>query len=257
MNNQPDKNSGPDPVRINKYLAQCGVASRRGADELVQAGRVTVNGLPADQPGVKVRPGLDEVAVDGRPVRPTTEPDLVLAVHKPVQVVTTLDDPQGRPTVLGLLPRELAGRRPVPVGRLDYFSEGLLLMTTDGELCHRLTHPGHHLEKVYEVLVRPVPSPEALETMRQGMTLAEGETLAPVGVDPGPVVAGSQVLALTLIQGVNRQVRRMCRDLGLTVLKLKRVRQGPVRLGDLAPGQWRELTGDEAGTLYRAVGLKS
>jgi 23S rRNA pseudouridine2605 synthase len=244
-----------DPVRINKYLAQCGVASRRGADELVQSGRVTVNGRLADQPGLKVVPGQDEVAVDGRPVTLATDPPLVLALHKPVQVVTTLDDPQGRPTVLSLLPRELADRRPVPVGRLDYFSEGLLLMTTDGDLCHRLTHPSHHLDKVYEVSVRPAPSSRALEAMRAGMTLAEGKKLAPVRVEPGPASSGRQVLTLTLIQGVNRQIRRMCRDLGLTVLKIKRVGQGPVSLGDLKPGQYRILSQKETTILRKAVGL--
>lgn len=245
----------PESVRINKYLAQCGVASRRGADELVRAGRVSLNGRVVDQPGAKVQPGLDQVAVDGQAVQPPDEAPLVLALHKPVQVVTTLDDPQGRPTVLGLLPRELAARRPVPVGRLDYFSEGLLLMTTDGGLCHRLTHPKHHLDKVYEVSVRPVPSPRSLETMRRGMTLAEGDKVAGIRVETGPAASGRQVLTMTLVQGVNRQIRRMCRDLGLTVLALKRVRQGPVGLGDLAPGAWRILDDEETAALRKAVGL--
>ncbi len=245
-----------EPVRINKYLAQCGVASRRGADDLVQSGRVTINGQKVDQPGAKVVPGQDQVAVDGRPISLAADPPLVLALHKPVQVVTTLDDPQGRPTVLSLLPRELAARRPVPVGRLDYFSEGLLLMTTDGDLCHRLTHPSHHLDKVYEVSVRPVPSPKALQAMRSGMTLAEGEKLAPVQVESGPASSGRQVLTLTLVQGVNRQIRRMCRDLGLTVLKIKRVGQGPVSLGRLMPGQYRILSEKEVTALRKAVGLQ-
>ena len=244
-----------EPLRINKYLAQCGVASRRGADELVQAGRVTVNGKVADQPGLKVTPGQDAVAVDGRPVALSAEPDLVLALHKPVRVVTTLDDPQGRPTVLQLLPNDVAARRPVPVGRLDFFSEGLLLMTTDGELCHRLTHPSHHLAKVYEVEVRPAPTRQALEAMRQGMTLAEGERLAPIGVEAAPARGDRQILTMTLIQGINRQIRRMCRDLDLTILSLKRVRQGPVELGGLAPGKWRHLNAREAAALRRAVGL--
>ncbi|MGE4552554.1 MAG: pseudouridine synthase, partial [Desulfovibrionaceae bacterium] len=217
---------------------------------------VRLNGAVVTSPGVKIRPGVDRLEVSGREVRPAAGPELTLLLHKPVEVVTTLRDPQGRRTVLDLLPPEVQARRPAPVGRLDYFSEGLLLLTTDGELCHRLTHPSRHVDKEYEVLVRPPARPEHLEAMRRGMTLAEGERLAPARVEALAPDQGRQTLRLTLGQGLNRQIRRMCRDLGLTVLRLRRVRQGPVRLGDLPPGAFRELQPRELAALRRAVGLE-
>lgn len=247
-------------LRINKYLSECGAASRRGADELILAGRVSLNGQPVSEPGVRVDPATDLVLVDGRPVAHPAKDgapgrDLTLVLHKPVQVVTTRSDPQGRQTVFDLLPEEFRGERLLHVGRLDYFSEGLLLLTTDGSLMNRLIHPRWHLPKVYHVLVRGNASEIKLGIMREGMTLKEGERLAPVQAtvlrrDPGGVW-----LELTLLQGLNRQIRRMCRDLGLTVLKLIRVRQGPISLGSLNPGQCRPLTGEELRGLRRAVGL--
>jgi len=248
-------------VRINKYLSECGVASRRGADELILAGRVQLNGAVVAEPGVRVAPATDVVLVDGKQVsHPATSAsggeNLTLLLHKPVQVVTTKSDPQGRQTVFDLLPEEYKNERLLHVGRLDYFSEGLLLLTTDGELLNRLIHPRWHLPKVYHVLVRGSVTINKLDMMRRGMTLAEGEKLAPVEAtilrrDPDAVW-----LAMTLNQGVNRQIRRMCRDLGLTVLKLIRVKQGDIALGPLNPGQCRPLTPEEVRGLRKAVGLK-
>lgn len=244
-----------DAVRLNKYLAMHKVASRRGADEIIAAGRVRINGQAVDSPGVKVDPKKDTVEVDGRPIRPAHEAqNVTVLLHKPVQTVTTVRDPQGRPTVLDLLPKSLRAERLFPVGRLDYFSEGLLLLTTDGELCHRLTHPRHHLPKVYEVLVRGEVPENTLASMRGGMRLAEGEKLAPMKATARKQ-GKNTLIVLTLIQGLNRQIRRACRDLGLTVLRLARVRQGPISLGDLAPGAWRELTSREVDALRRAVDL--
>lgn len=257
MSHERDAQAPVESVRINKYLASCGVASRRGADGLISRGEVRLNGRLVTGPGIKVRPGVDRLEVSGREVRPATGPELVLALHKPIEVVTTLRDPQGRRTVLDLLPPAILARRPVPVGRLDYFSEGLLLLTTDGELCHRLTHPSRQVDKEYEVEVRPPARPEQLDAMRRGMTLAEGERLAPMGVEVRRTDGDHQVLRLTLIQGVNREIRRICRDLGLTVLRLRRQRQGPVNLGSLPPGRWRELTPAEIASLRRAAGMKS
>ncbi|WP_147821460.1 pseudouridine synthase [Salidesulfovibrio onnuriiensis] len=247
---------GDTPVRLNKFLAQNGVASRRGADELVFAGRVRINGTVADSPGIKVIEGRDTVDVDGKPVKAAPSSDgLTILLHKPVHTVTTAKDPQGRKTVLELLPREVQKQRPFPVGRLDYFSEGLLLLTTDGELCYRLTHPKWHLPKVYLVTIKGKISSQDMETMEKGMTLAEGETLAPVKVKSLPPRNGKQVLELTLMQGINRQIRRMCRDLGLTILTLKRIKQGPVKLGNLGEGKWRELSQEELADLKKAVKL--
>ncbi|SNR59253.1 ribosomal large subunit pseudouridine synthase B [Humidesulfovibrio mexicanus] len=247
-------------LRINKFLSECGVASRRGADELVLAGRVRLNGQVVCEPGVRVDLFSDQVQVDGSPVSHPAAGgspglDLTVVLHKPVQVVTTRSDPQGRQTVFDLLPEEYRHERLLHVGRLDYFSEGLLLLTTDGSLMNRLIHPRWHLPKVYHVLVRGQVSEIKLGIMRDGMVLKEGERLAPVQTsilrrDPGGVW-----LEMTLLQGLNRQIRRMCRDLGLTVLRLIRVRQGPIALGTLNPGQCRPLTPDEARGLRRAVGL--
>lgn len=245
-----------DTLRLNKFIAQCGVASRRGADDMVFAGRVTVNGEPADSPGLQVDPDRDEVAVDGKIIgRKASAGDLTLMLHKPVETMTTARDPQGRKTVLDLLPPEIRKKRPFPVGRLDFFSEGLLLLTTDGDLCYRLTHPKYHLPKVYVVTIRGSVPQRAVQTMRQGMTLREGDKLAPATVRVKKPVAGTQQLEITLIQGVNRQIRRMCEELGLTILRLARVRQGPISLGDLKRGEWRELTAEETAALKKDVGL--
>ena len=245
-----------DPIRLNKFLAQSGVASRRGADELVFAGRVAVNGVTADSPGVKVTPGRDAVTLDGKAVSlPGGGQGVTLMLHKPIEIVTTAKDPQGRQTVLDLLPEEIRNLRPFPVGRLDFYSEGLLLLTTDGDLCHRLTHPKWHLPKVYEVTIRGNVPRNAVETMRAGMTLEDGTRLASAKIITQKPMAGAQVLEITLIQGVNRQIRRMCQELGLTILRLCRVRQGPLTLGKLKRGEWRELTGDEMAALKKAVGL--
>lgn len=247
-------------LRINKYLSECGAASRRGADELILAGRVQLNGVAVTEPGIRVDPVTDKVLVDGKAVaHPAASGsgghELTLLLHKPVQVVTTRSDPQGRQTVFDILPQEYRTERLLHVGRLDYFSEGLLLLTTDGSLMNRLIHPRWHLPKVYHVLVRGAVSDIKLGIMRDGMTLKEGEKLAPVEVGILRSDAGGVWLEMTLLQGINRQIRRMCRDLGLTVLKLIRVRQGPISLGSLNPGQCRPLTPQEVRGLRRAVGL--
>lgn len=247
-------------LRINKYLAECGATSRRGADELILAGRVHLNGVAVTEPGVRVDPVADQVLVDGKAVAHPAAlgsggHELTLLLHKPVQVVTTRSDPQGRQTVFDILPEEYRNERLLHVGRLDYFSEGLLLLTTDGSLMNRLIHPRWHLPKIYHVLVRGAVSDIKLGIMRDGMTLKEGEKLAPVEVGILRSDAGGVWLEMTLLQGLNRQIRRMCRDLGLTVLKLIRVRQGPISLGSLNPGQCRPLTPQEVRGLRRAVGL--
>lgn len=243
-------------IRLNKYIAQCGVTSRRGADDLVFAGRVTVNGTIADSPGIKVDPSRDSVEVDHKTIQlEQSGGDITILLHKPVETVTTASDPQGRRTVLDLLPEKIQKMRPFPVGRLDFFSEGLLLLTTDGDLCYRLTHPKWHLPKVYEVTIRGTVPDHALKTMQDGMTLGNGDKLAPIKVVRKKPVAESQVLELTLIQGLNRQIRRMCDDFGLTILRLHRVKQGPLELGTLKRGDWRELTTKELAALKKAVKL--
>ena len=244
-------------VRINKALADAGVCSRRRADELVAAGEVRVNGDTLATPGMRVCPG-DSLHVNGRTVRVAGEghSPCYLMLNKPVQVVSTASDPDGRTTVLDLVPPRWRERRLYPAGRLDFFSEGLLLLTDDGELTNRLIHPRHHVPRVYDVVVREAVGQAALARMRSGMTLAEGEVLAPMEVEalPNPKGRGT-LLRMTLHQGLNRQIRRVCRDLHLTILTLRRVAQGPLRLGNLDTGAVRELSPGEVASLRRAVGL--
>lgn len=243
-------------VRLNKFLAEAGIASRRGADDLIKAGRVSVNGTVQREPGTRVAPGRDEVSLDGKTVTPRRETTPVcIMLNKPVHVVTTVRDPQGRKTVLDLLPEELRDLRLFPVGRLDYMSEGLLLLTNDGELTLRLTHPRHEHAKIYEVLVREAVPEKALAEMRRGMRLKEGERLAPVEVRAAAQRNGTTLLRMTLRQGVNRQIRRMCRDLGLTILRLVREELGPLKLDGLSTGKWRRLDEGEVRNLESTLGM--
>ncbi len=253
---EPSTPSASPPLRLNKALAGAGVCSRRGADELIRAGRVTLNGRVAGL-GDAVAPG-DDLRLDGKPVSlaAQAEDHLYFMLNKPVEVVTTARDPQGRRTVLDLMGEAARGRRLFPVGRLDYFSQGLLILTTDGEMANRLMHPSWHQPKRYRVTLREFPSAQALAAMEKGMTLAEGERLAPVRTRVASrTQGGGCVLEMELVQGVNRQIRRMCRDLGLTILKLERVSQGPLALGELKTGASRPLTAQEVAQLKASVGL--
>jgi 23S rRNA pseudouridine2605 synthase len=236
--------AGPTGERLQKVLARVGVGSRRAVEELMREGRVTVNGRPAVL-GTRVEVGRDVVAVDG--VVLSVLPDLVAyLLNKPAGVVTTAHDPQGRPTVVGLVPAE---PRVFPVGRLDADTEGLLLLTNDGDLAHRLTHPRFGVDKEYLAWVEGVPSRAALRRLREGVDLDDGRT-APAKVsapEPG-------VLRISIHEGRNRQVRRMCAAVGHPVRRLVRTRIGPVADPRLAPGQWRPLTADELLALQRAAG---
>ncbi|WP_457571020.1 pseudouridine synthase [Desulfovulcanus sp.] len=245
-------------IRLNKFLALAGVCSRRKADELIAQGQVQINGQVITELGKKIDPARDKVTVAGK----TISPDQVLnkkftyvLVNKPIQVVTTLKDPQGRKTIVSLLPNSLQKQRLFPVGRLDYYSQGLIILTNDGELALRMTHPRWEHPKTYQVLVRGKINPRKLDIMAKGMVLREGEKLAPVKVKIIWQKPNLALLQMTLIQGVNRQIRRMCRDLDLTVLKLERTRQGPISLGSLKPGQWRHLHPKEIKALRQSVGL--
>jgi 23S rRNA pseudouridine2605 synthase len=250
-------NEGTRLIRLNKTLAFAGVCSRRRADELIAAGVVCVNGIVADELGQRIDPRADTITVHGKPVvLPSdgmgSQRHVYVMLHKPIQVVSTVKEPEGRPAVLDFLSEELRkSTRLYPVGRLDYFSEGLLLLTDDGELTNRLTHPRYHLPKRYQVRVRERVENRMLEIMQKGMTLREGERLAPVEAE----VQEDNILLLTLRQGINRQIRRMCRDLGLTILSLRRISLGPLCLGDLPKGRCRVLLPDEVAALKKSVGL--
>jgi 23S rRNA pseudouridine2605 synthase len=227
--------------RLQKVLAQLGVGSRRACEELIAAGRVAVNGEIAVL-GRRVDPGTDRVAIDGVPVG--IRPGLVYyALNKPAGVISTASDPHRRPAVTGLVPAE---PRVHPVGRLDADSEGLLLLTNDGDLTFRLTHPRFGVEKEYLVMVEGTPARGALRQLREGVVLEDGPT-APARV----AAVGLHGLRITIHEGRNRQVRRMCDAIGHPVLRLVRTRIGPVRIGKLAPGEWRELTPGEVRALER------
>jgi len=232
----------PDTERIQKALARAGVGSRRVCDELVAAGRVTVNGVVA-VPGQRVEARVDVVAVDGVPV--PVAPDLVhYLVNKPARVVTTASDPEGRRTVVDLVP---ADPRVFPVGRLDYDTEGLIVLTNDGLLAQRLAHPSHGVPKEYLAEVEGDPAPGALRALREGVDLEDGRT-GPARV--GRVAPG--VLRIVVHEGRNRQIRRMLDSVGHPVRRLVRTRIGPVSDPGLAPGRWRKLTADEVRALYDA-----
>ena len=255
-NNQPnheEPETSQDGVRLNKYLAGTGLCSRRKADELIAQGRVTINGHPA-QAGDRVQ-STDTVRVDGERLS-SEEEKVVLMLHKPVEVVSTASDPQGRRTVLDFVPQRYRHLRLFPVGRLDYYSEGLILLTNMGDLAQHLMHPSHSQRKVYKVLVRGRVSDAVLSRMRGGMTLAEGDVTAPAGVEPEDL-GRDTLLTITLQQGLNRQIRRMCRDCGLTVLKLKRVAEAGLRLGNLPEGETRALSQEEVAALMQGHATRS
>jgi 23S rRNA pseudouridine2605 synthase len=228
-------------VRLNAYLARAGVASRRGAEELIRAGRVRVNGESAGL-ATFVQAG-DRVELDGALLAP--EPLAYVLLHKPAGVVTTANDPHGRPTVVGLVEHE---RRVVPVGRLDADTTGALLLTNDGPLAHRLMHPRYEVEKVYEADVEGEPSAEALRRLAEGVELDDGWT-APAGVRR----LGPSRLELTLHEGRKHQVKRMCAAVGHPVTRLHRPVYAGLILAGLAAGAWRELTDAEVQTLRAAV----
>jgi 23S rRNA pseudouridine2605 synthase len=239
-----------DGVRLQKVLAQAGIGSRRSCEELIAAGRVTVNGEVAIL-GRRVDAEADTIDVDG--VRVPTRAGLVYyLLNKPERVVSTASDPQGRPTVVDLVPEE---PRVYPVGRLDAETEGLLLLTNDGTLTLRLTHPRYGAEKEYLAEVEGVPSRAALRTLREGVALEDGRT-SRANVQLTQERGDTSALTIVIHEGRNRQVRRMCDAVGHPVRRLIRTRIGQLADRSLKPGQWRLLTPAEVRALYAATGDK-
>lgn len=227
-------------IRLQKYLSECGIASRRKAEEYIEAGRVKVNSRPAKL-GDRVDPKRDKVMFAGRRVVGQKK-KMYIMLHKPRGYVTTLSDEKGRKCVSDLVAD--AGVRLFPVGRLDRDSEGLLLMTNDGEFANLLTHPSRYVSKVYRVTVRGQVTEEQLDQMAAGILL-DGEKTRPCEVHVISKGEDRTVLHFTLYQGKNRQIRRMCEAVGLTVIRLKRTMIAGVKLGMLKPGKWRELNEKE------------
>jgi 23S rRNA pseudouridine2605 synthase len=227
-------------MRLAKYLATAGIASRRASEHIIRAGRVAVDGAPVTDPAHEVGEGT-RVSVDGAAVA-LTEELLVYAVNKPAGVVSTARDPQGRPTVVSLVP---ASARLYPVGRLDIDTTGLILLTNNGELAHRLTHPRFEVPKTYRALVAHAPvNRRALDALRRGVELEDGPT-APAQVRQ----VAADTLELTIHEGRKRQVKRMCEAVGHPVRRLERVRFGAIELGTLKPGAYRRLSNEEVEAL--------
>lgn len=251
------------PMRLQRFLARAGVASRRGSENLMTAGRVTVNGSVVRELGSKVDPLVDEVAVDGRVVR-LADGHAYLVLNKPAGYLSTMHDPYGRPCVAQLVP---TGRHPglFPVGRLDVDTTGLLLFTTNGAAAQRLLHPSMHVWKHYVALVRGTPTAEELEWIRQGVRLDDGRAQpAEVGlvddddprllpVAPEGVPHACAVVGLRIHEGKKHQVKRMMKAVGHEVVRLHRDEFGPLSLGDVALGCWRELDNDERRSIEELV----
>jgi 23S rRNA pseudouridine2605 synthase len=233
-----------EPMRIQRALARAGILSRRKAEELVANGRVTVNGQPA-QVGQSVDPGKDVIKVDGERIA-SPSPMEWFVLHKPAGVITSKHDPEGRKTVFDLVPA-----RPglTYVGRLDFLTEGVLLLTTDGAAAHRLTHPSREVERTYVASVLG-EGDMAADEMRHGVELEDG-VVRPKKVSAAKVGRGRWDLTITITEGRNREVRRLCEAVGLEVDRLVRVKFGPVELGELAPGKVRSLTKQERAALEK------
>jgi pseudouridine synthase len=239
--------------RLHKFLSRAGVASRRHAEEMILAGRVHVNGQRVTTLGIRVDPQVDRVEVDGRPV--SIDPRCTyLLLHKPPKVLCTLDDPEGRPLVTGLIPAVFG--RVYPVGRLDWDSEGALLMTNDGALTQLLTHPRHEVDKTYQVKVTGLVDGQdpRLDQLRQGVVLDDGYRTQPAAVFRDADTGSHTWFVVTIREGRNRQIRRMFEAIGLQVRRLRRISYGPLVLGELQPGEYRRLEESEIDTLYRVAG---
>ncbi len=224
-------------MRINKYIANAGIASRRKADELIKAGKVKVNGKVMSQPGYDVADS-DEVLVEGKPVQ-STENKVYYAMNKPLGVITSVNDDRGRMTVVDIISD--VEERVFPVGRLDYNTSGLLLLTNDGDFANRIMHPGHRMDKTYRVRVAGNISKIKISVLRAGVRLGKFKT-SPARVDVITWNRHSMILEVTIHEGKNRQIRRMFEAVGYPVQELERISIGNMKLGHLKPGQYRKLS---------------
>jgi 23S rRNA pseudouridine2605 synthase len=239
--------------RLQKILSAAGIASRRTAETLIAQGRVTVNGHTVTEPGTRASLEDDDIRVDGRRVKGAQRRRYIL-LYKPRGYITTRSDPQQRPTVIDLLTKGGVKEYVYPVGRLDYDSEGLLVLTSDGDLAAHLTHPRHGIEREYEVRVRGVPDEHDLERLSRGISL-EGRRTAPANVELRKVIEGASgqqaLLAFVIREGRNRQVRNMCDAIGHPVVRLRRVRIGPITDEHIRPGEFRDLAPREIALLRK------
>jgi 23S rRNA pseudouridine2605 synthase len=236
-----------EAIRLQKFLSQAGVASRRAAEELILDGRVRINGQVARELGVKVDPAADRVEVDGRRVRAAAP--VWIALHKPEGYVTTRSDPEGRPTIYDLLPKHFSGL--FHVGRLDAGSEGLLLLTNQGELANRMLHPRYAVERVYDAVVLGRLSDAELRQLREGVELEDGLARAAAVERRSVPAPGVERVRVTMLEGRKREVRRLFKAIGHPVRRLVRRSYGPIELKGLRPGQWRRLTAEEVAAMEK------
>lgn len=233
---------------MQKYVADCGLMSRRAAEKEIEAGNFAVNGVTASV-GMRIDPDNDAITYKGKSVLKKNDRKVYIMLNKPKGVVTTMNDEKGRKTVAELVD---IGIRVYPVGRLDLNSEGLLLMTNDGELTNAIAHPSGEIKKIYAVTLKGKVENEELDRLRAVREL-DGEKIAPVGVELVSRNEVSSVVKFTLSEGKNREIRRICEKVGVTVTKLKRISLGPLRLGDMKTGEFRELNSSELRALKNAV----
>lgn len=230
-----------EKIRLQKFFTDMGIMSRRASEKVILAGNVKINGKIA-QLGDKVDPLNDTVVYNGKVIRPEGLKKRYIMLNKPLGYVTTTNDEKGRETVLSLL--DGIDERLYPVGRLDMYSEGLLILTNDGELTNRLTHPKHEMPKIYSVIIKGEISPDALHKLNSPMEI-DGYKLKPVKVRVISLKDGATNTLFTLNEGRNRQIRKMCEAVGLTIMRLTRISIGKLRLGELERGKWRDLTKNE------------
>ncbi len=235
-----------DPVRLQKYIAQCGVASRRKAEELIDAGRIAIDGVIVREMGIRIVPGKNSVTFDGKPVQ-AEEKLVYYLLNKPKGYVTTLSDPQGRPIVTSLIKENNV--RLFPVGRLDLDTEGALLLTNDGALAQKVQHPSHGIDKTYEALVKGCPPRDQLGHLEKGIFL-EGKLTAPATVAIISRVGGNCLMRITIHEGRKRQVKKMFAFIGNPVLQLKRTAYGKLSLGRIPLGKYRQLNPSELKKIF-------
>ena len=234
-------------IRLQKYLASCGIASRRKCEQYISEGRVTVDGHIVKEQGLKIDPDINIVSFDGRNVK--TEKKYWIMLNKPPKYICSNQDPSGKPSFLELIPDNLG--RMYAVGRLDYMSEGLLLVTNDGQIAYRLSHPKYEIQRVYEVKTVEKLTPEKISQMLKGVK-SKNEILRILKIDENSKVKEHSYL-ITLEEGKNRHIRRMMAELGIHIIYLKRIALGPIKLGRIKQGEWRFLTHNEIEKFKNAV----
>ncbi len=242
--------------RLQKIIARAGIASRRRAEQLMLEGRVTVNGKVANKLGMRADAEVDHIKVNGKLLHPASVPKHYFVAFKPQSMITSLADPEGRPTITDMLRTRKIHVRVFPVGRLDWDADGLLLLTNDGELANRVMHPRTHLPKVYQVKVKGHPSEQVLERLRKGIKIENGVQTLPAKVIKGRATEGNTVLKVVIMEGRHHQLKKMFERVGHPVRAIRRIAIGSLSLGQLRKGEIRRLSNDELARLKKELGME-